>query len=196
MNTNKPKLIILCAPSGSGKSTVAKDYLAQNPSTVYLCPDSMRGCLTGDESRQDVNSSVFHFITQMCRYFMYLKKDILIDATHCNKRWRKDWIRFAKEHHYEIIALTFETTLAEALVRNEGRDRRVPIEVITRQFDNFQKPELEEGFDKIVNSDDYMREIIYDDLAPFLEQAAIDTFKELDSEENQQKGYYRAELGL
>ncbi len=170
---NKPKLILLIAPSGSGKSTFAKKYLAQYPTTIYLCPDVMRGALGGDESNQEVNNIVFSVLRDMLHYFSRLEKDILVDATNYNFKNRKNWIQYA---NYEIIGLTFETTLAECLVRNEGRERRVPLDVIHRQFDNYQKPELSEGFNKITNAEDYIKDLEQASAKEFIRKITLDDF--------------------
>ncbi len=159
---NNPKLILLIAPSGSGKSTFAKKYLAQYPATIYLCPDVMRGVLTGDEGIQGMNGEVFSILCDMCRYFMRLGQDILVDATNYNIGNRSTWIKYRKEYNYEVIGLTFDTTLAECLVRNEGRERKVPLFVIQNQHDNYQKPELSEGFDAIMDAEDYLVKLAYD----------------------------------
>ncbi len=160
--TNKPKIILTVAISGAGKSTFCQEYLAKYPSTIYLCPDVMRGVMAGDEGEQNHNYQVFNVLDYACRYFMSLGKDILIDATNYNIKNRKCWLRAAKDYYYEVIGLTFEATLAECLVRNETREKRVPIDVIQRQHDNYQKPELSEGFDKILLADDYLQQITWE----------------------------------
>ncbi len=159
---NKPKIILLIAISGSGKSTFAQEYLAKYPNTILLCPDVMRGAISGDEGNQSYNKVVFDVLDNMTEYFMRLGKDILVDATNYNVKNRRSWITAARRNHYEVIGLTLEATLAECLVRNQGRERKVENWVIEKQFDGYQKPELSEGFDKILLADDYLQQITWE----------------------------------
>jgi predicted kinase len=39
----------------------------------------------------------------------------------------------------------------ECMKRNELRERKVPVFVIDRHFEQWQEPEFDEGFDQIIN---------------------------------------------
>jgi len=156
--TNKPQIVILIAPSGAGKSTFAKEFIRNNPSYVCLNADTLRGVIGENESDQLINARVFSVLTDMTKYFMKLGNNILVDNTNYNLRNRKTFVDLGKANYYEVIAVTFDTDLATCLIRNESRERRVPLDVLHRQFDNYEKPTIEEGFSQIVNAEDFLQE--------------------------------------
>ncbi len=114
---------MLIGPCGAGKTTYAAELL-KRPDTHLLSPDALRDELSG-----------FH-----CVY----------DATCYNRKNRKGIIAHAQFLGYEIEAHVFRTPIEVCKARNAGRERRVPDEVIDRQFARWQEPELSEGFARIV----------------------------------------------
>ncbi len=152
---NKPQIILLCAIPGSGKTTFREQFIKNNPSYIVLCADVMRGVIGQSESDQEVNYPVFQTLNRMEEYFCKLGVSMVIDETHYKKKYRRFSIELAKKYHYEVIAVTFDTDLATCLVRNEGRDRKVPLHIIHKMFDQYEAPTIEEGFNWVVNSEDF-----------------------------------------
>ncbi len=130
--------------SGSGKSTWARKFLEQNPDYIYLNADTMRLCMTGDESNQDRNHQVFQTLENMVGYFMILGKNLIIDCTNYNRKNRLIWNRLATAHDYQKTWVVFQTSLEQCIRNNEKRERRVPVDVIRRQHENLSLP-LDEG---------------------------------------------------
>jgi len=143
MNKNK-QIVLTIGPAGCGKSTWARKFLEQNPDYIYLNADTMRLCMTGDESNQDRNHHVFQTLENMVGYFMILRKNILIDQTNYNRKNRLIWNRLATAHGYQKTWVVFQTSLDQCILNNEKRARKVPIDVIRRQHENLTIP-LDEG---------------------------------------------------
>lgn len=134
------ELIITIGASGCGKSTWCNKFLQTHPDFIYLNPDTMRRALTGDESCQDKNYLVFANLEAMAKYFMLLERPILVDATCYNKKNRNLWLELAKDYNYYTSAIVFKTSLEQCLLNNSKRARKVPDEVIKRQFENLTLP--------------------------------------------------------
>jgi predicted kinase len=137
-------IILLLGISGSGKSTWAKKFLQDNPQCIYINADKMRLTITGDESNQDKNYQVFQTLEHMASYLMSLGKDLIIDNTNYNKKNRLIWNRLATAFNYNKEWIVFKTPLEQCILNNEKRERKVPIDVIKRQHENFTIP-LDEG---------------------------------------------------
>jgi predicted kinase len=137
-------IILLVGISGAGKSTWAKKFLQDNPQYIYLNADKMRLIMTGDESNQDKNYQVFQTLEHMASYLMSLGNNLIIDNTNYNKKNRLIWNRLATAFNYNKEWVVFKTPLEQCILNNEKRARKVPIDVIKRQHENFTIP-LDEG---------------------------------------------------
>jgi predicted kinase len=137
-------IILLVGISGAGKSTWAKKFLQNNPQYIYLNADKMRLIMTGDESNQDKNYQVFQTLEHMTSYLMSLGNNLIIDNTNYNKKNRLIWNRLATAFNYNKEWVVFKTPLEQCILNNEKRARKVPIDVIKRQHENFTIP-LDEG---------------------------------------------------
>lgn len=150
----KTEIILLVGASNSGKTTFANLALQSCPTPfIYINADKMRGLIGKDESDQSVNGLVFATLERMCDYLMSLNKPIIVDCTNYNKKNRKLWVALAKKYNYKLAAVILNTKIEECIARNEKRDRKVPVEIIQKHFDNFEVPTLEEGFESIEYTD-------------------------------------------
>ena len=143
--------IIGCGPSGSGKSSYLNNLLL-TVRTHHICPDKLRERLCGDESDQSRNHEVFS--AEVPREIAFAHEhslDIVYDATNTTRKARKAIIAQLKPLGYLVTAHVFHVPIEECKRRNAGRARQVPVEVIMRQFAQWQEPALEEGLDSIVN---------------------------------------------
>lgn len=145
------RLIILCGVSASGKTTWSKNYCKQFPHVVRFSTDECRKIVSGDESNQECSYKVFESIYLMTEHLLEQGKEVLIDCCNYSKKNRKRFIAIAKRYQalVECIVVGSDLTLAELIQRNEQRERKVPINVIQRQFEGFEEPELNEGFTSI-----------------------------------------------
>lgn len=80
---------------------------------------------------------------------------IIIDMTNPDIESRKNWIDLAIPHKYEILSVHINTSENHSKHNNIYRElycnsKRVPLLVYNIYKKKFQKPELSEGFDKLV----------------------------------------------
>lgn len=140
------KLAMFVGASGSGKDYHASQFYHNY---IYVNADVMREIIGKDESDQEVNYPVFQTLERMTEYFMKQELPIAIVNTNYNKKNRKKWVELGKKYGYQINAIVMKTLFDECVIRNEKRIRKVPVEIIRKQFDGFEEPTKEEGFDNI-----------------------------------------------
>ena len=142
---HRVNLIIMCGIPASGKSTVAKLLNSNIVST-----DSIRKELYGDESIQGNGREVFSLAYSRIRNYLSLGENVVFDATNIRKRDRKTVIDIGKEYNCDNIIICYcSTPLEIALERNANRERKVPVQVIKRMFNNFEEPSYAEGVNYI-----------------------------------------------
>lgn len=136
-------LYIMSGISGSGKSTVAKTLF---PFATYLNADSIRRELTGDESDQTRNTDVFKVLYERLKWFVEIGvSDIIVDNTSLTVHDRKKIIDHAKKYgDIHVVIVFIKPDIGLAIYRNSMRERKVPIDVIRRQFQKIQWPTAEE----------------------------------------------------
>lgn len=139
-----PIIHLLIGPSGCGKSTHAKQ-LEFNPRTVRLNADTMRGVISGDEGNQECSREAFGNLKMMCRYFMKLKYDIIIDNLNLTPKSRRQWLELLSEEKtpdYFVIAHVFwgatpEMCKERVKERAANGELSVPHHIIDGQFDAY-----------------------------------------------------------
>ena len=145
------KILVLCGPSGCGKSTWAKNYCEVNLNTVIVSSDGIREELWGDESIQDNPRLVFELAYKRIRQYLAAGADVIFDATNLTKKIRKNFIKSFTPTGAELICVYFHTGLEECKAAQLKRERKVPEEVIEKQFKNFSSPTADEGWKEIWN---------------------------------------------
>jgi len=144
---------VTVSPPGGGKSTWAKNVIAGNKDIVLICPDTIRGELSGDESNQAVSGRAFSLARERMEDALKNGKSVIIDATNMYKKSRKDWINIAKKYSAKAIAVVFEVSEATAIERNakraSGGGRNVPTHVIQSFISRYERPSQSEGFDEV-----------------------------------------------
>lgn len=131
---------------GSGKTTWLRKQ-----SKAAISSDEIRHLLTGDATNQTVNSQTFFLVRTILR--LRLKNgqsETYIDATNLTKKERQQYIRIAEKFGAQVEALWFDVPLEICKQRNQLRQRVVPDQAMDYLAGRFEKPELEEGFSKIV----------------------------------------------
>lgn len=139
-------LTLIVGASGSGKDYYARQFFHLHE---YINGDLMRSVIGKDESDQEVNYKVFSTLERMTEYLMKQELPIVIVNTNYNKKNRKIWLSLGKKYNYKINAVVMKTSFDECLERNLKRERQVPVDVIRKQFDGFEEPTTEEGFNDI-----------------------------------------------
>lgn len=141
-------LTVMVGVSGSGKSTYSNG-LVEKLNAIKVETDKIRHELTGSESDQSKNSKVFYLANQRIRKHLSEGKNVIFDATNLSVKDRKDYVRISKEYGAKLHAYVIKPDISVSKSRNFSRDRKVPEDVIDRQFSKFVLPSKEEGFDFI-----------------------------------------------
>jgi len=142
-------LYVLCGIPGSGKSTWADAQFAASGAQI-VSTDEIRARLFGDpDFDKNTNSRVFGIARRTLLSALAAKRDVCCDATNLKPGQRSWAIRIGRESGARVVGVSFACTVETALARQEGRERKVPPEVIARMAREFVPPSLAEGFDEV-----------------------------------------------
>ena len=178
------KLIMLIGPPGSGKSYLANGK--NNPNSLekqgykIFSSDAMRLKINNDINDQSSAELVFNKLHGLMFNALNKNQDVVFDACNTKKKDRKNFFRslkkYVKNKNVEVIGVIFDTSIEECKKRNlnKDRDHSVPDEVIDRSFYRLTGgyPSLEEGFDRLVSSSEFIKEMNGLD-------SVIDSFKDI-----------------
>ncbi len=154
----KNKIYILIAPPCSGKSTWTRENIASMNNPYTASSDdiitAMYPELSYNEAFQKANFKVVKKIMrQELADAIVACRDIIIDRTNMTVKTRKEFLN-AVNDTYEKIALVFPWDAKTFLERNEKRNlnegKFISLKLWEDFCSNYQKPTLEEGFDKII----------------------------------------------
>lgn len=143
------KFVMMAGPSGSGKSWYAEVVWKNiEPYNIVISTDAIREQLFGDASCQDKPQKVFGLAYKLITKYLKEGYNVLFDATNLRARNRMRVLKMVKElgvvDWFELVII--KTDLETCIAAQERRDRKVPIEVIERQFKTFEMPSsLEES---------------------------------------------------
>jgi predicted kinase len=132
-------MIILIGYPASGKSTFAR--CLNFPSEITRFQIVSRDILKTKEK-----------CYAMTRKLLSEKKKVVIDNLNANSEDRAEYIKIAKEAGIKVIAIHFNTSMEESMLRNEkrGREYSVPKIVYYTYRKRYEPATLEEGFDQIL----------------------------------------------
>lgn len=142
----KPILIMLVGLPGVGKSHIAKGLLEQGY-TVHSS-DKIREEL-GDVNDQSNNSKVFEILGKRVKEDLQNGQDTVYDATNISYKKRMAFLKELKNIKCVKTCLWVYGSYEFCLKNNSERERKVPEEVITRMYKNFNVPYYYEGWDMI-----------------------------------------------
>ena len=147
------QFIMLVGIAGSGKSTYAQELKNNNPEFIILSSDDIRQEIYGDASIQDNPGKVFSIMNR--RTFDALKdgKSVVYDATNLSSKRRKEMVDKIKQLgidcHCDCHIMPTEPDVC--IERQQKRDRKVPEEVIQKQYQYFRNDPVtwDEGWNLI-----------------------------------------------
>lgn len=144
------KLFILMGAPGSGKSTWVKNHMTLNDS--YISRDDVRFSMVpeGDEYFSKEKEVFKEFIRRIDEDLKF--HNVFADATHLTAASRNKLLRAISTEPDAVEVIWIKTPLDVALDQNENRKETrsyVPRSVIRRMHCQIEKPEFEEGIDKI-----------------------------------------------
>lgn len=132
---------------GSGKSTYIKT--AMRPEDIYISRDKIRfSLLKPNEPYFSKEKEVFRIlISKTNEALKNGRGDVYVDATHLNKASRAKLLTKLTETPHEINVVFMNTSLKEAIKRNNNRTGRakVPEKSIKEMYNSIEMPSSEEG---------------------------------------------------
>jgi predicted kinase len=78
-----------------------------------------------------------------------LGRKVVIDDTNVVKKTRRKFIELAKAYGYKVRGVFFDIPLEDALQRNADRTNPLDERAVRGKFDVFERPTIDEGFDKL-----------------------------------------------
>jgi predicted kinase len=143
------KLIVMIGAPGSGKTTWAKQYLEEHKNDefkwVRVSRDDIRMMCFNVEFDIANEVTVTQIEDKLVRLALEEGKNILIDATHVNRKSRNKWHKLALDvGGINVIEKGFKIDLETCLERNRNRDRKVPENIIQNMYEKLQKSGFEE----------------------------------------------------
>ena len=141
---------LLIGLPGSGKSSYAEKVVNTMHNMEWISSDNIRQELWGDANDQQNHAKVFD--TMLKRSIAALKagKNVIYDATNLVAKTRTNTLKAIRAQvDCEAAAIFFACSISECKLRQGGRDRKVPDEVIDRMVRRFEAPWYNEGWDFI-----------------------------------------------
>lgn len=141
----KGKIIVTVGMSNSGKSTFARQAVGENSDQfIVVNRDKIRELLFGytEETiaeyyhRTDISKrekEVTRYEDTLINEALQMGKTPIVDATHLKRAYLE---RF-KYWNVEVEVQFFDVTLKEAQIRNAGRLRQVPEDVLIKQYNRY-----------------------------------------------------------
>ncbi|MBR3091922.1 MAG: AAA family ATPase [Bacteroidaceae bacterium] len=127
------QIIVFIGIQASGKTTFFKQWLAPH-GYVHINLDTLR-------TRPRESLAI-----QEC---YDREQSFVVDNTNPEKTDRERYIQDAKAHGYEVIGIFFQSIVRDCIVRNDMREKKVPVKAIPCTQNKLQLPNYAEGFDKL-----------------------------------------------
>ena len=152
------KLYMMIGVPGSGKSTYAKNFIEytrhkEGRNIVYISRDEIRfSLLKAGDSYFSKEKQVYKIFIEKTREALKAGNDVLIDATHMTWGSRHKVFRnLTNINGLEVYGIWMKTPFMECAKRNQAREGilRVPDDQFKNMIDNFEEPDLDEGFKNI-----------------------------------------------
>ena len=126
--------VIFVGVQGSGKTTFYQERFADTHVRISL--DMLR------TRRRE------HLLVQAC---LQAKQPFVIDNTNPLATGRAEYIAAASAFRCRVVGYYFETSLKDAIQRNNQRSgkKKIPVPGIASTFRKMQRPTLAEGFDSL-----------------------------------------------
>ena len=144
------KLILMMGVAGAGKSTWIKENY---PNVVPVSRDRIRFEILDEKGGEyfDHEDEVFNCFIREIIGSLVADEVTIADATHLNRKARLKVLSRVRKHADEVEVIWVKVPLATALKQNAMRSGRakVPNDVIKRMYNNIERPEDNEGINKL-----------------------------------------------
>lgn len=149
--------IVAIGLPASGKSTYGEMLRHQKCRRVVpieiVSSDAIREEVFGDVNDQKHNGEVFNIMFQRSREALKNGKDVYYDATNLSAKRRMALIKQIRGTRdipeVRFCCVIFATPYVGCVLRNEKRERVVPLYAMDRMYKSFQPPHQSEGWDSI-----------------------------------------------
>ena len=142
------KLFVIIGLPGSGKSFEARK-IAEEETAIIVSSDAIRKEINGDENDQNNGGKVFEIAKKRLKEALTEGRNVIMDSTNISCKRRIALLEEMKKYATESIAVLMATPFEMCVERQNLRERKVDVEVITRMYHNFQVPYYYEGWNKI-----------------------------------------------
>lgn len=132
-------LLLLRGIPASGKSTFAKKWVSENPNDrVRVNRDDLRYSLYGQyELDFSLEKTINLAEEALINSLLARGKSVVIDNQNLKAKFVTPYLAIAARYNVAVIHKDFPVELEEALHRNSLRDRKVPEDVIRKNFMKF-----------------------------------------------------------
>ena len=143
-NSTKPEMIILIGLPRSGKSTFAKQYYSEYD---YISRDYVRENTFGFKGNMNHESEVTKICNEELNLSLSKKNNIIVDNTNIQRKYRRQFIKQAQAHGYNIKAVYINTSYEQLIINAEKEG--FPIGVIDSMANRLNIPSYDEGYYQI-----------------------------------------------
>lgn len=134
---------LMCGPSASGKSTWVEQQASLGAEVISM--DELRAKLGKDTSDQSQNAQVFAMAREQLKEGLRAQRDIIWDSTSLRYDQREAVLQTARRYGAHTTLAISHVSPSTFEARNRARSRQVPAQVLKRQLDGAQWPQLEEA---------------------------------------------------
>ena len=144
------KLILMMGIAGAGKST----WIRQNyPELVPVSRDAIRFEILDEKGGEyfDHEDEVFNSFIHQIIGSLVTDEITIADATHLNRKARLKVLSKVRKYADEVEVVWIKVSLETAMRQNAMRSGRakVPNDVIKRMYSSIERPEDNEGINKL-----------------------------------------------
>ena len=137
-----PQVVVTFGVSGSGKSTWIRNNLPQH---TVVSLDSLRQQIGKSRSDQSQNSKIVQLAKEQLKTLLRSQSKIVWDATNIRRDFRQQIINISRNYGALVTLVIFHCPEDIYFQRNRERRHRIPEDVLVRQIEQMEFPELDEG---------------------------------------------------
>ena len=142
-----PQVVVTFGVSGSGKSTWIEKNL---PEHTIISLDNIRQQIAKSRSDQAQNSRVVQLAKEQLKVLLRSNSKIVWDATNIRKDFRQQVINLSRNYGALVTLVIFHCPEDVYFQRNKERSHSIPEKVLSKQIEQMEFPELDEGDRTIV----------------------------------------------
>jgi tRNA nucleotidyltransferase (CCA-adding enzyme) len=143
-NPNKPTMVILVGLPRSGKSNFYKKHFGEY---TYISRDEIRERVFGFKGNMENEGEVTKIFNEMLNEAFNKNKNIIIDNTNVQRKYRNKYMTMAKSRKYNAKAYLIDTEYS--VVLDNANKEGFPIEVIESMQCRLNKPSYDEGYNEV-----------------------------------------------